>query len=843
MERRRHLPSWVLTGLVAVVFAMLYLPLCGRYGITSPWELARASKALELATDPQVPWFDIHSVESEGDVAPLPLWVAALGFKIAGASEASGRLPSILLLAAALMFTFWVVRRLMGERTAYFSSIVLLSFPLCGITNFFIGGDGPVVSILAFSLGGLAMARWWCYRVSDSTFVLDEAHAPLRWVALGVGAVALLAGYYAVGGLVGILLPLSAVFFAGLMDGDWEYVLPSRARRRIEERGIADAALAGAMALGFVVSAAVVVPALLSKEPAFDLLAGGAPRSGIVPTFDYYFMHVAYGLYPWSGFLPMALASLLIPQVFPTGDETGMPRTSPVRLFFLVANFIAFAFYSFLAFRYGKEPYAALMPAAVATGVLLHDLERADAGWRVVGFIGCAFVLLFFRDIHVYPESMSEAWAITGLSEAFPSKLIGKPAQAATTLVFLAVVFLVFLQGSRDLPGLKYLSLMSGIRRALRGWFGRKWMVGGVAIAAVWVILLVNAALVIIATHVQESSGKVIIPFGLYASLLKKTSVGLGFLPLFVVAADLGFRAVYNAVAKARDYRLDMIMGATVFVAFYYMASYLPGVSMHLSPRGNIESYFKHAGKGEDLVAFRTEGTIGRFYRGAAIKEVTGQPELFDLMDRKERVFFFFKREEAPSLDLAYKEKAHEHIPIVDASRWRFLLATNRPIPGLEDQNPIARMVMLAPPNPMFTVYANLDNKVEYLGYDLRTKHMMVTPDGRRDIWAGALEKFTLTTYWHCTGRVNGSYQFFIHVDGFGLRLNGDHDVLDSRYPTRYWRPGDYLVDTYTMEVPIHFRPGDYSIFMGLFQGDDRVPQVSGPGQDNRILAGILRVK
>jgi hypothetical protein len=120
---------------------------------------------------------------------------------------------------------------------------------------------------------------------------------------------------------------------------------------------------------------------------------------------------------------------------------------------------------------------------------------------------------------------------------------------------------------------------------------------------------------------------------------------------------------------------------------------------------------------------------------------------------------------------------------------------------------------------------------------------METTPDGRRDIWAGALESIKLRTYWHCTGRVNGSYKFFIHVDGFGLRLNGDHEVLDGRYPTRYWRPGDYLVDEYEMKVPIHFRPGNYSIFMGLFQGDNRLPQVSGPGQDDRVLAGILKVK
>jgi hypothetical protein len=401
----------------------------------------------------------------------------------------------------------------------------------------------------------------------------------------------------------------------------------------------------------------------------------------------------------------------------------------------------------------------------------------------------------------------------------------------------------VFLLGSRDTENLNYKAIPGAVRRAFGGWFGRRWLIGSTVIAVVWVLLFVNALFVLLAGHMAASSGKVLVPFALYASLLKKASVALGFLPFAVLAVDLAFRFVYNAVARARAYRLDMVMGATVFVAFYYAASYLPSVSWNLSPRAGIEKYRELAQKGEELIAFRTSGAMGKFYSDIPLTEVTSQPEMFRIMEEPKRVFFYFKREEAPSLDLAYKERSHEHIPIVEASSWRFLLATNRPVPGVEQQNPISKIVRLAPPEPMFKVYANLDNKVEYLGYDLETDHMEETPDGRRDVWAGALEGIKLTTYWHCTGRVNGSYKFFIHVDGFGLRLNGDHEVLDGRYPTRYWRPGDYLVDTYKMKVPIHFRPGNYSIFMGLFQGDNRLPQISGPGQDNRILAGILKVK
>lgn len=833
-----------MAGVLTLLFAMLFFPMAGRYGIASPWELNRATRALDLATDPDQPWFDIQTIEGEGDVAPLPLWCAAVGFKLFGVTEAAGRVPALLLLLGAMLFTLWTVRRLVSERAAYFSVIVLMSFPLTGLTNFLIGGEGPVVSILAFSLGGLALGRWWTYDPGTGHHLASTALQPLRWVALGAGVLGMVAGYYAIGGFVGILLPLTAAVFAGLVDGDWHYVLPGSASRRIAERGKVDVAVAGTVAVAFVVTAVVVIPALLSKEPEFDLVAGGTPRVGLVPTFDYYLEHVAYGLYPWSGFLPMALAALLIPQIFArNGDGDGAIQGNPVRVFFLLANFLAFGAYSFFAFRYGKEPYAALVPAAVAIGVLLWDLERADAGWRVVGFVGCGFVLLFFRDLHIYPESMSEAWAITGLSDAFPARSVVRAAQAAVTLLFLVVTFFVFLQGSRELPGLRYTAVLEHVKRCFVGWYGRKWKIGAIVILSLWFVLFVNAVLVLVATEVTQSTGKLIIPFSLYWSLIKKASLGVGFLPFLIVAGDLAFRFVYNAVARARSYRLDMVMGATAFVAFFYVMSYMAGVWWNLSPRAGIETFEQEASEGEPILAFRTSGAIGKFHGGEPFEEITSQAELFKRMDGDQRVWFFFKREEAPSLDLAFKELHHDHIPVVDDRSHRFLLATNKPLPGVENRNPITQIVRLAPPKPMFNVYANLDNQVEYLGYDIETDHMDPTADGSRDIWAGALEKFTITTYWHCTGRVNGSYQFFIHVDGFGLRLNGDHDVLDGRYPTRYWRPGDYLVDRFEMKVPIHFRPGNYSIYMGLFQGDNRLPQVSGPGQDDRVLAGILKVK
>jgi len=261
-------------------------------------------------------------------------------------------------------------------------------------------------------------------------------------------------------------------------------------------------------------------------------------------------------------------------------------------------------------------------------------------------------------------------------------------------------------------------------------------------------------------------------------------------------------------------------------------------VTKHLSPTAPLEFVRKHAGPKDELLTYRVKGKLARFYglKNVPVREVTNQATLLKELEKDKRVFLLYGREDNPSLNLAYKEERHEHLYVPESSTWRFLLGSNRPLPGFPQANPIRNIVRMVPPEPQYHVYANLDNKVEYLGYDLVTDH-----DGK---WAGALEHFTLVTYWHCTDKVPGSYQFFIHVDGFGLRQNGDHEPLDGLYPTRYWRPGDYLVDTYRMQVPIHFRAGDYTIYLGLFQGETRVKQVAGPTSgDDRIEAGILRVK
>jgi hypothetical protein len=822
MTKKFHLPVWAGIMLFFLVLLLLYLPHFSKLGVMTPWEMDRASLAIELATNQSKPWMAVQHIDSEGDVAPMPLWTAALGYKWFGISEAAGRIPTLILFFFALLTMFWSVARLIGLRAAYFSTLVLAVFPLTASQVFQTGGYGVSMSCLTVTFAALALARWLPIRDASGKSLLVEKIA-----ALVVGLAGLAGGYFSIGGIVGLLLPAATLAVAQLATGDWRIFVPGRFREWLREEGVFSAALSILFLAALVVLVIIIAPVAKSKEPEFNLLAGGTPRLGAVPTIDTYIEHIAFGTYPWAALLPAGMAALMLPGVL-SGKGLGQDRISPPRIFFLTANFFGFAAINFFAFRYVNIPYIVLLPAAVACGTLLSDLERAEASWKIVGMIACLLLLLFMRDLHLYPNSLAELWVSPTLKDAYPVKMIPRGSFALFTLVFMTVLFYVFLLGSRKVEFLEWFGSELGIIKAFRGRYGRTWKIVFWCMLAAWVVIVLSAAFIILKVPVR--------PFNVFTSIARKVICTLALLPVFIVIGDFGFRLAYNALASVQIFRVDILAAAGFVFGYWFCNGYMPVVARNLAPTAAVDFYKKHSGPGDELLTYRVSAGIGKFYGIKKVRQITSQTAFINEINSPKKIFLLYGREDNPSLDLAYKEKEHDHIYVPEADTWRFLLASNKIVPGVKQHNPIRDIVRMAPPEPEYHVYANLDNKVEYLGYDLQTDH--------EGDWAGALEHFTFTSYWHCTDKVPGSYKFFIHVDGFGLRLNGDHEPLDELYPTRYWRTGDYLVDVYRMQVPIHFRAGDYTIYIGLFQGDDRLKQVAGPTSgDDRIQGGILKVR
>ena len=105
-------------------------------------------------------------------------------------------------------------------------------------------------------------------------------------------------------------------------------------------------------------------------------------------------------------------------------------------------------------------------------------------------------------------------------------------------------------------------------------------------------------------------------------------------------------------------------------------------------------------------------------------------------------------------------------------------------------------------------------------------------------------EDFVITWYWKCLASTPGSWKMFVHIDGNGNRVHGDHEPIEDRYPVRLWDVGDIIIDRQELTVPGNYRPGDYTIFIGLFAGNTRMAITDGPtASEDRVRAGILTVR
>jgi hypothetical protein len=169
---------------------------------------------------------------------------------------------------------------------------------------------------------------------------------------------------------------------------------------------------------------------------------------------------------------------------------------------------------------------------------------------------------------------------------------------------------------------------------------------------------------------------------------------------------------------------------------------------------------------------------------------------------------------------------------VVDDSNSRFLILSNRLGPGENDLNPLRRLVSETPPNPKTPISVTFEDKLQLVGYDLPT-----------EVAHGA--DVPVKLYFKVLAPLGAAYKIFIHFDGPGSRINGDHVPLDGRFPTQFWSPGTYVTDEYTLKPERATEPqGNFQFFFGLFAGDKRLKVKEGPSDgENRVRLGTVRVK
>ena len=92
------------------------------------------------------------------------------------------------------------------------------------------------------------------------------------------------------------------------------------------------------------------------------------------------------------------------------------------------------------------------------------------------------------------------------------------------------------------------------------------------------------------------------------------------------------------------------------------------------------------------------------------------------------------------------------------------------------------------------------------------------------------------------TAALADDWQVFVHIDADdgGFRINGDHWPVRGRYHTTLWQPGEFIVDAFDVVVPTAAPAGTYTVWVGLYRGEQRLPVTGG---DRALSDGEHRIK
>ncbi len=326
------------------------------------------------------------------------------------------------------------------------------------------------------------------------------------------------------------------------------------------------------------------------------------------------------------------------------------------------------------------------------------------------------------------------------------------------------------------------------------------------------------------------------------SSLAIRIGEGLLLVPIGGLLGYYLFRALRFGFARLGENALAPMMVASLAVGGWVSLGFEPELSTHFSPREIYDTYNSLAHEDEPLGEYRVGGRAAAYYAQGSIEEIADERAAVTFLQREGRVWLAFRADDLASLDRAYRratstpEHPGRHLYVADARSARVLLATNSPIPNRTDENYLDGAIIDAVPDTMqHAVHCNFDRRVELVGYDLESPR----PDT-----AGPGQQFTITWYWRSIAPVPAGYQIFLHVDGYGQRLNGDHEPVEGHYPVRLWDQGDIVVDHQTLRVPANFPAGDYQFFIGYYSGETRLEIVEGREDDvNRCIAGTIHVR
>ncbi len=833
-----------------IAIAFLFAPL-SKLGIWDPYELDAADLARRIAvralphpstvameaglatgaTDPLWQEGAQNGMPTLSDLGmgELPFTSMALAFRVFGLREWTGRLPLACWGLLGALAVYALVARLVDRRAGLYATVALVTMPLYFLHARTMLGDIVTMSALALALAGLGGA------------LLDRgAAARVLWGVIGAGG--LLAGYLSRGLLIGVAIPALAVGFTALVLHAG--ALPAPGSRR----GLAASIFAGVVLGAGLFAAARGLLLLRHAQPGAPLLRqlGFAvlSRPPTDATFDLPLRDLGHGLFPWSAFLPFAVGRLFrAPPI--EGDDTeaaiARERETGLRVLLLVALGVGFAVYAYVGARAGALPWSGPAVLAAVAAVAIRDLERGAPPSRALAISVPVLGYVLFTDMKRMPEKALAAFSVD--KPTFPKSF------ETQSEMILAWAFVLF----AGLVALAWFEAPEpGERRGLVTWAEdrlRGYVEGAREIAAVWAGNLVFVAVVIEAALV--GLGAMVFfgrrfGWGAVERLPKNfadASVNLWWiLPIVLAAAPIFYVVVRDAfratVAVARVPRALATVFGALLAGGALSFGYYPALAAQLSPKEAFETLSRLSGPGEPLGLLGVRARAAAYYGPGSVTSFGDPTRAFQWLTEggNERRWLLFKAEDLPRLNSLFRRHHGKNLPVLDGRSSQILLASNAP-GGAPDQNPLASVVLDTPPRPSHPVDASFRGELTVLGWDV--------VDARGTVVDSVVPQtpYHIRFYYRVEEPVSGNWKAFLHIDGFGRRYNGDHAVLDGRYPMSLWNPGDVVVDDLVFQLEPNFLPGDYTVFFGFFSGETRYAVTRGSAQENRVIGGPLRVR
>ncbi|MFO0605354.1 MAG: hypothetical protein U0324_19395 [Polyangiales bacterium] len=848
---------WV-SYLVAATAAVLVL-LFGlqRFGIWQPTEVHVADLARDLiAHNP------VQLDRPSGQVS-----VVAAGFRAGTTSELWGRLPGALLSLLALGSLMTAARALGDRRLAVYAGVAYATLPLVFMNARMMITGGVAQSATTLGLSGLALALWG----SEQRWRIAGAVFTVLGLALGAAGGGVMLGLVPVVGAAGIAVAL-------------------RFGRETQH----------ARLLGSVCFAAGAVLAgvslwVASRELTTYSVWVGASQLNQAPaqwqTFEVYLENLAHSTFPWTGLVPFGLVRLASPpsrltdasRALLDDDEVAALdpwREAGFRLMAFVAVALGFALQTFHMQIYGMTPFVVVGPVALGVAVLLRDAEREMKPWRTVAVAAILFTALMLRDFIQFPKTSYAALGLPDGGPAFPSGFSTKfsqwmqdvkaaraaggptpplPAEGYFLLetgAFIVLGLVGLFQGAGEVANLAFerpVQWVQDMEREGRDMVERdrkelgRTLVGSYLLANLRVTLgALAGVLVLVGLIVPRLPG--------VARQLttpgRNAMWGLTFSPLLVVAGVFGFILVWNAyawlgrpnspVTKLLGSRVAFIPVAALVVAVVMTQGFVPALSEHMSPRGvwAVVRTLRHGSERVGRFGGPTEDPASRYYTNVQPEPVNSEDDAVAWLTATDRRFLVVGSDVFGGLNRSYRRVRHTNVPVADSSNSNLLLAVSN-LEGRPSRNPLDAWVSSERPNLRHAARepVRLDDIAEYIGYELDSHGQSYVPVGG---------SFDVTFVFHVLGESQRNWQVFVHVDGpGGPRINGDHEPVErGKYPVRLWQPGDYIRDRITVAIPVTYRPGIYTVFMGFFDGGDRMRTEGGEhDRENRVIAARVRVQ